>query len=143
MAALPFCHLTLTAPKPTRYPKELRTVGDHLKKGRLDLGLFQKDVASRLGVNESTILNWENNACAPAIRFIPRIVGFLGYDPYPVPRTLGEALLAKRRHVGLSRKRMAKTLAIDEGTLARWEKGASRPTGKRVHMVEEFLTSHP
>lgn len=139
--ALPFCHWTLTAPKPTAYPKELRTVGDHLKKRRLDLGLFQKDVALQLGVNESTILNWENNTCAPAIRMLPRIIDFLGYDPYLAPQSLGEQLLAKRRHLGLSRKRMAAKLAVDAGTLAAWESGKRRLTGKRLHIVEKFLAS--
>lgn len=116
-------------------------MGDHLNKRRLELGLFQRDVASRVGVNESTVLNWESNACAPAIRFIPRIIAFLGYDPYPAPELLPDQLLAQRRHLGLSRRRMAKELAVDEGTLARWENGTSRPSGRRLRLVERLFTS--
>lgn len=116
---------------------------DHLKKWRLDLGLFQKDIALQLGVNESTVLNWENNACAPAIRFIPRIIEFLGYDRCPAPQSLPERLVAKRRHLGLSRRRLAQRLNVDEGTMARWKRGETWPTGKRLQIVEHFLACDP
>jgi len=60
VALLPF---TLTAQKPLEraYPKELVTLGDHIKKRRLDLGLFQKDVAVAIGVGTCTITNWEKD----------------------------------------------------------------------------------
>jgi hypothetical protein len=48
MVALPFCHVQLTARKQLlpAYPHELRTLGDHLRKPRIDLGLLQSNVAS-------------------------------------------------------------------------------------------------
>ena len=139
---MPFGEITLKAPKPNpTYPKVLNTLGDHLKKRRLDLGLFQKNVAVRLGVDNSTILNWEHGKTQPPVRFLPRIIRFLGYDPYPAPRSLGENLVAKRRQLGLSRKRMAARLGVDEGTMKRWERGMARPTGKRIETVNEFLAS--
>ena len=53
---MPFCHIQLTARKPPSpaYPRELKTLGDHLRKRRLDLGLLQPDVALELRVNEMT-----------------------------------------------------------------------------------------
>jgi hypothetical protein len=41
MAALPFCHTELRAskPKPSHYPKQLNTLGDHIRTRRLDLRL--------------------------------------------------------------------------------------------------------
>ena len=92
-------------------------------------------------MNDWTICNWENNKCSPGVRFIPRIIGFLGYDPHPAPQSLAERLLAKRRHLGLSRKGMAAMLSVDEGTLKRWEKGKSQPTGRGLHIVENLLTA--
>ena len=79
MVALPFCQITLQAQKPPSpaYPKELKTLGDHLRKRRLDLKLLQKEVAQKLGVNQDTICNWENNRTSPTLRFIPKIVEFL------------------------------------------------------------------
>lgn len=52
LVALPFCNIRLRdqKPLPHAYPAESKTLGDHLRKKRLDLGLFQKDVARILGV---------------------------------------------------------------------------------------------
>ena len=78
---MPFCSLTLKGPKPlpAQYPRELNTLGDHLRKHRLDLGLLQREIAEQIGVEESTITNWERQRTVPEIRYIPRIVEFLGY----------------------------------------------------------------
>jgi len=77
---LPFCHVTLRGqkPLPKGYPRALCTIGDHLRKRRLDLGLLQREVAERLGVNEATVTNWELNRTSPALWFLPAIVRFLG-----------------------------------------------------------------
>jgi len=55
------------------------TIGDHLRK-RLDLGLFQKDVAVFIGVDICTVTNWEKNKGEPQLRFIPKITDFLGMN---------------------------------------------------------------
>ncbi len=85
--ALPFCHITLKTqkPLPSAYPQTLKTLGDHLRKRRFDLDLLQKEVAQKIGVGESTIYNWENNLTKPALRYIPKIVKFLGYESYDPP----------------------------------------------------------
>jgi len=36
-----------------------RTLGERVKKWRLERGLFQKDLAKMVGVAEMTIVNWE------------------------------------------------------------------------------------
>jgi len=101
----------------------LKTLGDHLRKKRLDLGLLQKDVAKILGVSKDTVCNWENNRTSPSLRSIPRIVKFLGYIPYDIQgKTPGEELRLLRRTLGLSQKKLAAELGIDPSTLWRWEK---------------------
>lgn len=42
------------------YPQELLTIGDHIRKKRMDLGLLQREVAAKIGVAESTVWNWEH-----------------------------------------------------------------------------------
>ena len=56
-------------------------MGDHLRKRRLDLDLLQTEMAEKLGVDEMTICNWELNHTSPQLRFIPRLIAFLGYMP--------------------------------------------------------------
>jgi DNA-binding XRE family transcriptional regulator len=61
---LPYCNLKLRSPKPfdKAYPMELRSIGDHLRKRRLDLGLHQREVAVRIGVDKTTVYKWEAGA---------------------------------------------------------------------------------
>jgi transcriptional regulator with XRE-family HTH domain len=127
---LPFCQVSLKAkkPLPRTYPKELKTLGDHLRKKRLDLGLLQKDVAKILGVSQGTIYNWENNRTSPSLRAIPKIIEFLGYIPYDIQeKTPGEELRLLRRTLGLSQEKLATKLGVDPSTLWRWEKGKRTP----------------
>ncbi len=114
-------------------------MGGHLKKRRAESGLFQKDVAQQLAVNEWTYLLWEYDRTFPNIRMWPRVIGFLGYYPFPKPQTLSDRLIAFRRLRGLSIKELARQLGVDEGTLAKWENGEREPAGNRMEIVDEFL----
>src|SRR5512135_1805481 len=71
--AIPALHVRLSARKPEKsaYPKERKTLGDHLRKRRLDLGLLQREVAERLGVSEGSVWEWERNRAAPKVRSPP------------------------------------------------------------------------
>jgi transcriptional regulator with XRE-family HTH domain len=135
--------LALKAEKPKPYPKHPRTVGEHLLKRRHELGLFQKEAAQLMGMDHFTLLTWEKNQATPSVRMLPRIIAFLGYDPHPEPATLGERIASKRRFLGLSRKRTAKRLGVDEATLARWESDRSRPLGRTLQDLLAFLESTP
>lgn len=66
-------------PPPPGYPKDLKTLGNHLRKNRLDLGLSQKEMAAQLRVSVGTLYNWERSRTSPQQRLIPRIHDFLGY----------------------------------------------------------------
>lgn len=96
-----------------------------------------------IGVSESTLVTWELNQAEPAIRFVPKIVVFLGYDPFPEPATLGERIVAKRRALGIARKRLAYLLDIDEGALRNCETGRGNLTCTYRARVEWFLSATP
>lgn len=86
---------TLRGRKPRPgYPEEPSSLGEHLKKRRLDRELRQKDVAAELGVNFKTYENWEQGKYGPEIRFLPAIIRFLGYEPSPTPVSLPERKIA-------------------------------------------------
>jgi transcriptional regulator with XRE-family HTH domain len=138
---LPFCHVTLRGqkPHPRAYPRALCTIGDHLRRRRLDLGLLQRQVAERLGADHSSVTNWERNRTKPALHFLPGIVCFLGYVPWAAGASVGERLLALRRQRGVSQAMLARLLGIDPGTLSRWERGLRVPAGRYVRLLEAFL----
>jgi len=99
------------------------SVGDHIRKKRLQSGLLQKEVAQQLGVNPWTVMNWEKGHTEPPVLAMPAIFQFLGYDPFPEPKTLPEQLLAKRREMGWSIEEAAVFANVDPGTWADWEHG--------------------
>src|SRR5262249_26183545 len=64
-------------PKPYGYPNELNTLGDEIRKVRLERGLLQRDVARVIGVSVQSVVGWETNRRQPAVVHIPGIVRFL------------------------------------------------------------------
>ena len=141
---LPFCHLTLTAsvPPPRGHPRELLTLGDHLRKIRLERGLFQDQVARELGVSVQTLLNWERNHTRVQTRFMPRVVAFLGYDPRQESGQLGDRIRARREGLGLSQVALAARLGLNASTVVAWERGRIRLAFPKVRKrFEEFLAS--
>ena len=140
--ALPFCHITLKGqkPPPKAYPQELKTLGDHLRKRRLDLKLLQRQVALTLGVEEATIWNWENNYSSPKLHYIPRIIQFLGYVPFNnQAKTLGERIVNYRRLSGITQKELAKSLGVAPTTLARWERNKGKPNKRHLPKLAHLL----
>lgn len=142
--ALPFCHAILKAvrPLPAAYPSELKSIGDHIRKRRLDLGLLQRDVAERIGVSETTVWDWENNR-SPKIRLMPRVIEFLGYVPAVNASGYGlsERIRTARMKLGLSRRRLADQLGVDEGTVQSWEHGRKPTMPRHREAIEDFLDS--
>ena len=118
-------------------------MGDHLKRRRYELGLSQKEVRQQLQVGVMTLGRWENNQYTPRVQYFPCIIEFLGYDPHGAPQCLGEEIAARRRQLGLSRKRLAKELGMDERALARYEEGSRQPSGRQRVKLEAFLAASP
>jgi transcriptional regulator with XRE-family HTH domain len=143
--ALPFCHVTLCGKKPKNpaYPKEIVTLGDHIRQKRLDSGLLQKDVAAIIGVGKISIQYWETNRVNPSIQHIPKIIEFLGYVPYDnEAKTFPERLQSYRRLMGLSRKQLAERAGIDGSTIAAREKGKHCPTKRSIDRIKDFFAMH-
>jgi transcriptional regulator with XRE-family HTH domain len=121
-----------------RLPKELRTLGDHIRKRRLELGLLQREVADLLGADPQSVNAWERNYHQPALHRLQAITAFLGYDLKNASddAPLGLRIASKRRRLGLSQKALAESLGIDEGTVSKWERGKSqRRLNRRVRRV--------
>jgi DNA-binding XRE family transcriptional regulator len=77
--ALLFCRVCLTGEKPRdkAYPTEIKTIGDAIRKRRLDLGLHQQDVAKIIGCDQMSVLNWEKGYNKPAMNKMAGIGRFL------------------------------------------------------------------
>ncbi len=93
----------------------------------MELGLFQRDLHERFKLEKETYANWEKDRCYPAMKHWPGIIAFLGFDPSPVPKTMGDRLKAYRRRHGISRTALAAALGADERTVWRWERDLRIP----------------
>ncbi len=107
------------------------------------MGLLQKQVAKQLGVDVTTVTNWELNRTSPARWFVPGIIRFLGHAPSSTEGSLPARLKTHRRMQGLSQKRFAAILGVDPSTLARWETGKSQPDDERAKRIKAMLFLGP
>ena len=92
-----------------------------------------------MGVSEEALMKWERDSCEPLDRLYLKVIAFLGHEPWPEPETLGERLRAERRRRGLSIKRAAAMLNIDEGAFTQWERGLRMPTRSSRVKIDSFL----
>jgi transcriptional regulator with XRE-family HTH domain len=132
--------LTLKARKPfsrEEYPDFLRTWGDHIKARRLDLKLTKRQLSLNLNVSDITIYLWEHNRVQPSLAQIPKIIEFLGRDPFKKEtEKLGDRICEYRRVHGLTQKNLAEKLGVDQTTLAGWERGEHQPTKKLLDKIK-------
>jgi len=79
------CYYFQLIEKQTLKNKELlepKTLGDYLKKARLERKLSQPKVAKIFGVVTDSVTYWETNHHQPTIKEASRIIKFLGYFPF-------------------------------------------------------------
>jgi transcriptional regulator with XRE-family HTH domain len=166
---LPFCDRTVSiarkdvAPVWTRsFPiaKEPTTLGEHLKKKRFLAGIRQSEAALKLGVSDRTLSLWETDRVYPAWAFQPRLIAYLGYDPFTNPElgrpkgnettgvailaptgplTLGEQIRKRRMELRKNRKECAKKLGVSVKTLRSWETSRCQPCAFHLNRLALFL----
>ncbi len=123
------------------YPANPQTIGEAIRKRRLDLNLRQSDVAERIGCDQMSVVNWEKGHSTPRVIHMAKVVEFLGYNPLPTGATIAEQLVAHRKARGLTQKIFARELGIDPSTLAKWERGEREPKGRfRKHALSTIAT---
>ena len=140
---MPCCHITLREKKPVhreKYPDICRTWGDWIRARRIDLNLTKRQLSLNLNVSDITIYLWERNKVRPSLAQIPKIIEFLGRDPFEKETaTLGERIREYRRVRGLSREKLAEQLGINLSTLEGWETGKHQPTKKLLDKIKSVI----
>ncbi len=126
---------------PGPFPDGPQSFGDHIKMKRLEEGLTHAQLGKKLGVNQWTVLNWENGNSRPRIDFYGRIVALLGFDPEQMSQseTLAEHMAEYRRMGGLSQEKAALQAGIDETTWQSWESGRKKPMPLSDARLRAFL----
>jgi transcriptional regulator with XRE-family HTH domain len=117
----------------------LATLGQRIRRRRLDLGETQRTVAAGMGVRLETVAGWELDRFEPAVRLWPRVIEFLGCDPLARGEGLGDRVRAFRRQLGLTQRELAKRLGMDPGTIGDLECGRRTPRDRVAASVERFI----
>ena len=96
--------------------------------------LFQKDVAEIIGVNISSIENWEIKRSNPNVSFYPKIFKFLGYCviQYVPDGGYKQTLWNYRFQLGISIEELARKIGVDGRTIANLN------TGGHVSLITEW-----
>jgi DNA-binding transcriptional regulator YiaG len=59
------------------YPKEPKSLGERIRKARMDKGLLIRQLAAQIGVTEDTVINWEIRDIKPVGRNLVGVKEFL------------------------------------------------------------------
>ena len=59
------------------YPKEPKTLGERLRKARMDKNMLIRELSQLIGVTEDTVINWELRGKRPHKTSLSRINSFL------------------------------------------------------------------
>lgn len=125
------------------YEDDPQTIGEHIRKKRVESKLLQREVAVQLNVSEDTLTYWENERTLPQIHHFPAIISFLGYYPLDhETESLGGKLRQIRHCLGLNVKQCAVMLQVSIDAVKRWECGkpvAYQSTRQLIETVWESL----
>ncbi|MCJ7747639.1 MAG: transcriptional regulator [Desulfobacterales bacterium] len=98
--------------------------------------LTKAQLSLNLNVSDVTIYLWERNKVKPSLAQLPKIIEFLGRDPFEKEtENLGAKIQDYRRIHGLTQKKLAEQLGIDQTTLAGWERGEHRPIKRNLQKL--------
>ena len=92
-----------------------------------------------IGVDETSVHNWEINKTRPVLRCVPALIRFLGYNPLLNPASIAEQLVQYRSMRGMHQDGLAALIGVNPSTLARWERGEREPSGKYRKKVDVVL----
>lgn len=136
-------------------PKEPNTLGGHLRKRRVQLGLFQSAEARQLRVSIVTLSKWEPDVLHPTWANQPKVTEYLDFNPFTDPAlgrplgnermpivllsSLGYQLRQKRLQMRLSRTALAEQLGIAWKTIWGWETKRRNPSPKLKARLERLL----
>ncbi len=143
----------------SNYPKKVDSLGDLIRKTRIDLDLQIKELAKIIGVEEDSIINWEYRRKQPKTAHLKSVVKFLkdqvnGSIPdkvfwklcfknnpsYPKQiNSFGDQLRATRMQNFLTIPGLAVELGVDPTTVAKWECMEAKPIPEYKDRVESWL----
>jgi transcriptional regulator with XRE-family HTH domain len=119
------------------------TLGERLRRYRMDLGMSQVDLARVLGVDPWTLLNWEKDRARPRARHMAQIWELLGEAGQLAPRDVPAQVRFARLRLGLTQAQFAELLGVNPSTVLRWEQGRTMPSRGPIELSAGSSLSRP
>lgn len=123
------------------YPTHPKTLGDYMRRRRMELRMLQKDVASFVGVSEDTITFWENNRTDPTAKYVSKIIQFIGIVPPIFPNTFAGQVKAYRYVRGMTHAQLGSLIGVNGSTVSAWEAGYL-PHPENELMVKKLIADY-
>jgi len=118
------------------------TLGEHVKKARIDKNHFQKQAAAEIGVSVDSLCYWENGRTQPEIRYYPQIIQYIGFNPFPEPVDTIQRLEWYKTVNGLSFDGLAAKTKIHPEQLQAWLTGKKTPIQRNIQKIERLLNQY-
>ncbi len=132
----------LRVQKPDYAPLGTSPVARALRRRRRKLGLSRAAAAGRMDTNEETLRKWEAGH-TPSVSRIPKVITFLGEEPWPAPTTFAERLRLARWRRGLTIEEAATALGVVPSTVWWWEQGRKPHRRDDRRRIEDFAGAEP
>lgn len=122
------------------YPQNPETIGEQLRKKRIDRGLSQAELAEILQVSTDCITYWESNRSNPQISYYPIIHHFLEFctDNFDESKFC-DFIKSYRWDNGISCKELGFLLKVATSTVRGWERGVSLPRKEMRFKLADFF----
>lgn len=116
-------------------------MGPLIAQRREELGQTLKQASQDLSICHQTLYKWEHGIQPPHLQLYPRIIAYLGYDPWADARlSFGDQLRLARLRLGLSRQHLAERLGISWSAYERWEDNEiTQPHAKERRLLVAFI----
>lgn len=114
-------------------------MGQRIRQRRMDLGLTQQTLATRLGCSYPTIAAWENDGSEPLARQWPAIETVLGFGLVPESDGLPGRIRTARLRLGLTQEELARRARVDVRTVRNSETGKHLPSGISTQRLRGIL----
>jgi len=59
------------------YPKEPKTLGERIRRARMDKNMLIRELAELIGVTPDTVINWEKRGMKPSGKYLQAIESFI------------------------------------------------------------------
>lgn len=121
-------------------PKVCRTLGDHIRKARIERGQYQTDLAKLFRVTTDTVTNWELNRNKIGRIYCPIIKKYLGYLPEEYELTeLAHKLVSYRWEHDISINKLVKQIGIDYSCIVNAELGKVNFQRRTMQKILSFI----